>query len=175
MLLQLSKWSARAAYGRKTHVFGCSRAVLPKPPEGKSGCSRIISPNLNEGTISNAEVASDSLSPHLLGWSYIFIGFANKNIGKRIMFCCSQAVLFNTSRNGDFRYIDILNIFACIMSPAIKPPFSYTFVSIPLYLHLVATRYSFSFLLFRRNKRKIQPRRWGRSPRKLRRLRWCLR
>ena len=91
------------------------------------------------------------------------------------MFRHSQAVLFNTSRNGDFRYIDILNIFACIMSSAIKPPFSYTFVSIPLYLHLVASRYSFSFLLFRRNKRKIQPRMWGRSPRKLRRLRWFLR
>ena len=63
-------------------------------------CSHIISPSLNEGTISNAEVASDSVSPHLLGLVYIFIGFANKNIGKRIMFCRSQYVLINTSRNG---------------------------------------------------------------------------
>ena len=69
------------------------------------------------------------LRPHILGLVYIFIGFANKNIGKRIMFCHSQAVMFKTLGNGDFRLIDILKISAYKMLPVAQKTFSLIFVS----------------------------------------------
>ena len=59
-------------------MFSRSRDIPPKPPEGKRACSRIASPSHNEGTISNAEVASDSVSPHLLGLILIFVSTKQK-------------------------------------------------------------------------------------------------
>ena len=97
------------------------------------------------------------LRPHILGLVYIFIGFANKNIGKRIMFCHSQTVMFKTLGNGDFRFIDILKISAYKMLPVAQKTFSLIFVS---------------------KKQKLKPSQGGEdssSPRQLRRLRWFLR
>ena len=77
-------------------------------------------------TISNAEVFS-GLRPHILGLISIFNGKPLK-IEEKIMFCCSQTVMYNTSGNGDIRYIDILKIFACKMSAAVCKTFSYIFI-----------------------------------------------
>ena len=73
------------------------------------------------------------------------------------MFCHSQAVMFKTLGNGDFRFIDILKISAYKMSAVVRKSFSLIFVS---------------------KKQKLKPSQVGEDssfPRQLRRLRWCLR
>ena len=45
------------------------------------------------------------------------------------MFCHSQAVMFKTLGNGDFRFIDILKISAYKMSAVVRKSFSLIFVS----------------------------------------------